>query len=269
MTFFDHLEELRWHIMRSVIAIVLVGIVLFIYRIEVLGTIFLWPFKGNFPTYKLLCWLSDSICVDGNINVLLQATSPYEQFVKALVYAFFGGLIITLPYILWELWRFIKPALGPKEVKAVRWNVAFISLLFFVGGLFGYFVVLPFSIQFLSTFQLLGPEVQNQWRIGEVVNLILMLILGTGALFQFPVIMYYLAKLGIISSAFLSRYRKHSVVVILVIAGIVTPPDPFSQTILAIPMYGLFELSIFIIKRVERNKAIQEEIENARYAKPL
>jgi sec-independent protein translocase protein TatC len=267
MGFFDHLEDLRWHIIRSVIAVGIIAIVLWIFRVEVMGTVFMWPFDIDFPTYKILCKISSMICLEGEINVDFQSIAPFEQFNKSMSYSIFGGVILAFPYIVWEFWRFVKPALKEKEVKAVRYNVWIISFLFLIGALFGYFIILPFSVQFLSTFELFGPGVvENNWRIGDVVSMVLMIIIGTGVLFEFPVIMYFLAKIGLITSSFLASYRKHSVIIILIIAGLVTPPDPFSQTVVGIPMYLLFELGIIVIRRVERNKARAEAIENAKYA---
>ena len=252
MSFFDHLEELRWHLFRIALAVVTVGILLFIFRQEVIGTVFMSPFKGDFPTYKVLCKISEAFCFD-EIPIQIQAISPYEQFMKAFIYAFFGGVMIAFPYIVWELWSFIKPGLTPKERKKVRWNVLPISLLFFTGIAFGYFVILPFSVKFFSTFQLFEGII-NDWRIGEVINFILFLLFGTGFLFQLPVIVYYLSKIGLISSRFLKTYRRHAIVVILIIAAFITPPDPFSQILIGLPLMLLYEIGIFISKRVEKRQ---------------
>jgi sec-independent protein translocase protein TatC len=263
MSFFSHLEELRWHLIRCVFAVMIFGTFLFIYRLEIMSFIYSWPFDKDFPTYAYLCKLSSSLCVE-TIPVERIATKPFEQFSMSFVYSLVGGLIMAFPYIIWELWKFIRPALSDREITGVKGNVFWISLLFLVGIFFGFFIILPFSIQFLSTFQAM-EGIKNMWRFGDVVNFVTLLVLGTGALFEFPVAMYYLGKLGIISSSFLRRYRKHSVVIIFIIAGIVTPPDPFSQTVLAIPMYLLFEISIFLLKRVERGKEKKKQIEDMKY----
>jgi sec-independent protein translocase protein TatC len=253
MSFFDHLEELRWHLVRMIIAIVVVGIVLFIFRQEVIGGVFMTPFKSDFITFKLFCkYVSDQFC-NVSIPVSMQAISPYEQFMKAMVYSFFGGVIISFPYLTWELWRFVRPALGKKEVRQVRWNVLTTSLLFFIGVSFGYFLILPISIQFLSNFVLV-EEAVNIWRIGEVINFEMLLLFGTGLLFQLPVVIYYLSKLGLVTPKFLRRYRRHAVVGLLVLAALITPPDPFSQLLIFIPLITLYELGIFISWRVERRK---------------
>lgn len=344
MSFLDHLEELRWHIFRSVVAIVLFGIVLFSFRTEVIGGIFMSPFKKDFITYQFLCeqfgqfcesdiqvesvqviapdsvllntvaieqvtvpqWTLDTIYLDtlGNIQVdsiaapavvktvrtplqlkvavdelvgegqmkgfsvetdsgsvvKFQAISPYEQFMKSLFYAFFGGLIFAFPYVSWELWNFIKPALSRKESRAIRWNVLNSSLLFFFGIAFGYFVILPFSVRFLSNF-VLFEEAANIWRIGDVVNFVLLLLFGTGFLFQLPVVVFYLSKIGLTSPRGLRKYRKHAVVALLVIAAIVTPPDPMSQILIFVPLLTLYEVGIVISGRVEKKRLKKEKEE--------
>lgn len=257
MSFFDHLEELRWHLIRMAIAIVAAGVLLFIFRKEVFGVVFFWPFKGDFPTFEFLCTISDSFCFD-EVPVTIQSVAPYEQFMKAMVYAFFGGIILTFPYLMWELWRFIKPGLTRPEVRKVRWNTFYTSLLFFIGIAFGYFVILPFSIKFFSVFQLV-EGIKQDWRIGEVVNFIMLLLFGTGLLFQLPVIVFYLSKLGMISPRFLKKYRRHSIVVILGVAALITPPDPFSQVLIFIPLMLLYEIGIVLSRRVERAYIRQEE----------
>lgn len=257
MSFFDHLEELRWHLFRSVIAIIAIGIALFVMRKEVIGGVFMTPFDSEFFTFKILCqYVSEQFC-NINIPVEIQAISPYEQFMKAMVYSFFGGLIISFPYVTWEFWRFIRPALTKKEVKKVRWNVVTTSLLFFVGVGFGYFVILPISIQFLSNF-VLFEEASNIWRIGDVINFELLLLFGTGFLFQLPVVVYYLSRLGFVTPEFLRKYRKHSIVVLLVVAAMVTPPDPFSQILIFLPLILLYEIGIFVSARVKRRKDREE-----------
>lgn len=260
MSFFDHLEALRWHLMRMVLAIVVIAIVLFIYRQEIIGMVFMSPFKGDFPTHQLLCqYFSDEFCFV-EVPVMIQAVSPYEQFMKALTYAFFGGIIIAFPYLIWEIWRFIKPGLRPREVRAVRWNTVVISLLFFTGVTFGYFVILPFSIKFFSVFTLFDG-IRNDWRIGEVISFVMMLLFGCGFLFQLPVITYYLTKMGMLSVRWLKKYRKHAVVVVLIIAALITPPDPFSQILIGLPLMLLYEVGILIARRVERRQRIREQQE--------
>jgi sec-independent protein translocase protein TatC len=267
MSFFDHLEELRWHLVRMVIAIVVVGIVLFIFRQEVIGAVFMTPFKPDFVTFKLFCkYVSDQFC-DVKIPVSMQAISPYEQFMRAMVYSFFGGIILSFPYLTWELWRFIRPALSKKEIRKVRWNVVSTSFLFFIGVAFGYYLILPISIQFLSNFVLV-EEAENIWRIGEVINFEMLLMFGCGLLFQLPVVVFYLSKLGLVTPSFLKKYRRHSVVVLLILAALITPPDPFSQILIFLPLMTLYEIGIFISRRVERRKAKEEREDRKNDAPP-
>ncbi|MEM0999211.1 MAG: twin-arginine translocase subunit TatC [Bacteroidota bacterium] len=257
MSFFEHLEELRWHLMRIVIAIIAIGVVLFIYRQEVIGGVFMTPFKGDFPTFRFLCnYISPQFC-NVEIPVSIQAISPYEQFMRAMGYSFFGGIIVAFPYITWELWRFIRPALSRKERRKVRWNVMTTSLLFFVGVFFGYFILLPISIQFLSNFELFA-EAENIWRIGDVINFEMLLLFGTGLLFQLPVVTYYLSKLGLLTPQFLKRYRRHAIVVLLLLAALITPPDPFTQIVIFLPLITLYQIGIGISRRVYRRKEREE-----------
>lgn len=256
MSFFDHLEELRKHIFRIILVLLIISIVMFIYRNEIFQTIFFSPLYGDWFSNRLLCKLSDEFCFD-KIQVTMQALSPSEQFNKAMVYAFFGGLIMGMPYVLWEIWRFIKPGLRKAEVRAVNSNVLWMSILFFLGVSFGYFVVLPFSLYFFSQFTLVDG-IENNWRIGEYISFLLTLILGSGLLFQLPVAVYYLARIGLISSAFMRKYRRHAIVIILIIAAIFTPPDPLSQIFLAIPMYFLYEMSIGVCRRVEKRRDAED-----------
>jgi sec-independent protein translocase protein TatC len=325
MGFFDHLEELRWHLFRSVVAIAIFAVVLFVYRVEVIGTVFMSPLRYDFVTYRFICEnVSDDFCPPdaaamellnskkdsiawnmgmdlpatlglptdsgsaptvvkvhvsvedfvkagqaagfeikkggGKGFVEIQAISPYEQFIKAMLYAFLGGLIIAFPYVVFEFWRFIRPALSPNEVKKARWNVLTISLLFFTGVIFSYYILLPLSVQFLSSF-VLFEEASNIWRIGDVINFEMMLLFGTGFMFQLPVVVYYLSLIGMITPEFLKKYRRHSIVVLLIVAGVVTPPDPFSQILVFFPLMALYEVGIVISRRVARRKAREEKAE--------
>ncbi|MCS7073065.1 MAG: twin-arginine translocase subunit TatC, partial [Bacteroidia bacterium] len=185
------------------------------------------------------------------IDVLFQSTEPYEQFTKAIFFALTGGLIVSSPYVLWEIWRFIKPGLHPTEVKRTRGFVGAASFLFLAGVLFGYFVITPFSIRFLASFKL-ATDVQNVWRIGNVISMIAEISLAGGLLFEMPVVAYFLSKLEILTPQIMRTYRRHAIIVILIVAGILTPPDPISQILLGVPMYALYELSIFISASVQR-----------------
>jgi sec-independent protein translocase protein TatC len=325
MSFFDHLEELRWHLVRSVAAITIAAIVLFVYRVEVIGGVFMAPFRYDFITYRLICehvtddfcppegktesfftMKADSIDLEGLLTladsnyrqvpvrlrldakkfiesgqmsgfklqtkqgemVSIQATSPYEQFMKALIYAFFAGIIAAFPYISWEMWRFIKPALSRKEARRVRWNVLTTSILFFIGVGFGYYVILPTSVLFLAQF-VLFEEAQNIWRIGDVISFELTVLFGTGLVFQLPLVIYYLSLIGMVTPQFLRKYRRHSIVGLLILAAIITPsPDPLSQLLVFTPLMILYEISILISARVARRKAKEEAAERAKEGRP-
>lgn len=250
LSFFDHLEELRWHLIRSLAVVTAVGIALAVNMTFLVDKVLLWPLHGDFPTNKVMCNLNEALCFD-KVDVQLIAIGPYEQIMRAMVIALFGGLIVAFPYVVWELWRFVKPGLRDIEVRGVRGIVAVVSSLFLIGAAFGYFIVCPFSIGFLSTFQI-SADIQNQWRIGEVISTILENVLACGLIFEMPVLVYYLTKLGILSSNFMRRYRRHAVVIILIIAAIITPPDPLSQILLFIPLQLLYEISIMVARVSER-----------------
>lgn len=258
MGFLDHLEELRWHLFRSVIAIAVAAIIIFIFDKYTLGAIIDYPFRGTFPSYRVLCKYIDPVFCFDHVEVKRVWSSPMEKVTTAFTFPMLGGLILAFPYIIWELWRFIKPALAPREARQVKWNVLIISMLFLAGISFGYFVILPFAIRFAETFDFGGDSMENLWRIGPTINFVLMIVLAAGLIFQIPVIMFYLAKLGMLKVALLRKYRRHSIVVLLVIAGLLTPPDPVSIFLLFFPLYFLFEIGVVITGRVEKKRLAKE-----------
>jgi len=258
MSFLDHLEELRWHIVRSFIAICVFSIIAFISVDFVFGVVIMGPSKVDFWTYRVLCQLSDllnttALCID-NLPFSIQSRQMTGQFTMHLTSSFFIGLILAFPYAFWEIWRFIKPGLYPKERKAARGATFFVSLLFSLGVAFGYFLVVPISINFLANYQL-DPSILNEFDIVSYVNTVVMLVFSCAILFQLPIVVYFAAKAGIVSSGFLVKYRRHSMVGILILAAILTPPDPFSQILVAIPLFLLYEVSIRIAKRIEKKEA--------------
>lgn len=258
MSFVEHLEELRWHIIRSLIAVGIGMIFFFAYVQDFIENVVLAPFSPRFFINDFLCQMNETLCF-GRIEVNFQATEPYEQFSRAIYISFIGGLIVAFPYVVWEFWRFLKPGLLDSEIKKTRGFVSVVSILFLLGVGFGYFVISPFSVIFLSQFQI-AEGVQNNWRIGSVIELIAQISLAGGLLFQLPVLSYFLARIGILTSKVMRTYRRHAIVLILVIAGILTPPDPFSQIFLGIPMFLLYEVSIWIVRSVEKKES-QEEIQ--------
>lgn len=254
MSFLDHLEELRWHLVRSIGAVVFFAIFFFINREFILDEIVLKPFQADFPTNKVLCAIRDSLC--GEVNVEFIAITPYEKFLKALSLSIIGGVLTAFPYILWEIWRFIKPGLHTHEKSGLRGNIFVMSLLFFTGVCFSYYVITPFSIQFLAGFEL-TDGLENQWRIGSVISFVAQIALGGGILFEMPILVYYLTKLGVVTPEFLKQYRRHSYVILLILAAIITPPDVLSQILIFIPLSGLYEVSIRISKMVVRKEKEQ------------
>jgi sec-independent protein translocase protein TatC len=259
MSFFDHVDELRSHIMKSVIAIFVCAVVVFFNKYLLFDVILFGPMHTNFWTYEIMCELSnkfignDSYCVK-EIGFVLSNIDITGQFTQHLFISFVGGIILAFPFVLWQLWRFIKPALNEKEINYAKGLVFFSSMLFFTGIAFGYFILSPLSIQFLGSYQV-STLVSNEINLESYVSFISTLTFATGIIFEMPILVYFLTKIGILGSRLMSKYRRYAIVVILLIAGILTPsPDMASQIMMAIPLYGLYELSIIVARRVEKNK---------------
>ena len=252
MSFLEHLEELRWHLIRSFIAIVAIAIAVGVNITWIFNNVILYPFNNQFPTHRVLCAIKESLCFD-KLPVEMIAISPYEQFIKSITISVIAGFIVAFPYVMWEIWRFVKPGLKVNEVKGLRGNVFVISMLFFVGVSFAYFVVLPFAIQFLANFQL-ADIIENQWKVGNVIGMVTQVVFAGGILFEMPIIVYYLTKIGLLSPAFMINYRRHAVVVLLVLSAIITPPDVISQILIFFPLILLYQISIGICKRVYKKQ---------------
>jgi sec-independent protein translocase protein TatC len=263
MSFLDHLEELRWHVIRSVIAIMVFTILGFVYVKWIFTNIILAPAKSDFLTWRLLCKLGhavdkvDLLCIQ-DIPLELQSRYMTGQFTITIVAAFVLGLVFAFPYVVWEVWRFIRPGLHLKERRNSTGAVAAVSTLFAAGVSFGYFVIAPLMVYVMVNYRI-SDLIVNQFDITSYVTTFVALVLGSGLLFQLPVVIYFLSKIGLVTPKFLRQYRKHSVIAILIVAAIITPPDPLSQTLISIPLYLLFEISILISARVERNKLKEEE----------
>lgn len=263
MSFMDHLEELRWHIIRSVSSILIFTIAAWIYRNEIFGTIILGPTKPTFITNQLLCELANKTGIDGlcfeKADFILQSREVSGQFMMALTQSIIVGLIFAFPYTFFEIWRFIKPGLRKKEIRAARGSVFWVSLLFFLGVAFGYFLVAPMAINFLANFKL-DPSIQNQFDIHDYISLLSMLTLACGITFQLPMISFVLSQIGILTPRFMREYRRHALIVILILAAIITPsPDMISQILVAFPLLGLYEVSIWVSARVQKRKLREEE----------
>ncbi|MFY0607546.1 MAG: twin-arginine translocase subunit TatC [Cyclobacteriaceae bacterium] len=253
MTFLDHLEELRWHLIRSLIAIMVFAVGAFAAKTLVFHTIILGPSRIDFWTYEMLCQLSallstPALCID-ELPFIIQSRQMTGQFSMHVTSSFVIGIICAFPYAFWEIWRFIKPGLYPREQRAARGATFYVSFLFIVGVLFGYFIVTPISINFLSNYQL-DPTILNEFDIVSYVSTVITLILACGILFQLPIVVYFLTKAGLVTPELMKKYRKHAIVAILVLGAMLTPPDPFSQILIALPLFGLYQVSIFISKRV-------------------
>lgn len=256
MSFLDHLEELRWHIIRAVGSIFVFAVIAFIFIEDIWQTVIMGPKNPDFWTYRMMCKLSEmtgyaDLCVR-KLNFELQALGVSDQFTMALTSSLIIGLCFAFPYAFWELWRFIKPGLRPSEKQAARGAVFYVSSLFLLGLLFGYFIVSPLAINFLANYQI-TPEIKNQFDITSYIGILVTLSLGCALMFQMPIVAFVLAKVGVLTPAFMREYRKHAWIVILVVAGIITPsPDIYSQVLVALPLAGLYEVSILVARSVER-----------------
>lgn len=263
MSFVDHLEVLRAHLFRSVIAILIGAVLIAIYKDFFVKKVLLGPTHADFPTYGLLCsagkflHLEKALCMQG-LNIQMQSTGVSTQFSAFISVMLIGGIIIAFPYIFHEFWRFIKPALTKKELQNTQGIIFWVSVLFFMGVGFGYFVIAPYTLNFFGNFQL-DANIENRWTISSYFDTLIPLVLGTGLAFQLPLVMILLAKIGIVSATYLRRVRKYSIVIILIVAAIITPgPDVISQMTVAIPLFILYEISILLTRRIEREKAAEE-----------
>jgi sec-independent protein translocase protein TatC len=268
MSFIEHIDELRKHLFRSVIAIVLGAIVMAVYNNFIVKKILMGPTHPDFPTYYYLCKLGErlglgsKLCLS-SINVKMQSNAVAGQFSVYLNVILIGGFIIAFPYIFWQFWKFVKPALKRNELHGTRGVIFWVSTLFFIGVLFGYFIVAPYTINFFANFKL-DDNIENFWTIASYFNTMVPLILGSGIAFQLPLVLYFLAKIDVVSSAFLRKYRKHAILIIVIATSIITPPDMLSTIICSIPLIFLYEISIFLCVKVEKKKqkeAIKEDWE--------
>ena len=266
MNFIDHLEDLRWHIIKSVIAILIAAAVVFVYRNWVFDYIITGPINPDFITYSGLCrfshWahLGNALCMPP-VKIDMQSTTFAGQFLSSISMAFEGGLLIAFPYVFWQLWQFVKPALTPKELYGTRFVIFWVSLFFFCGAAFGFFLLGPFTFNFLGGFQLgVKGTLLTRPTFADYLDNLTNIILGCSIAFELPVIAYILTRLGIITPNYLRKTRKYAVVILLLAAAIITPsPDFMSQMIVFTPLWILYELSIIISVRVTRQMALNVE----------
>jgi sec-independent protein translocase protein TatC len=256
MSFLQHLEELRWRLVRSVVVILVLAIVLWWNQEWIMNNIFISMSKKDFVTFRFFCKYFNFMCVD-EIPVNFQSTTVSGQFSYALLMSFLGGLVLAFPYVFHQLWSFVKPGLKANEKKMVKGIVLYVSLLFFAGILFGYFIVAPMSVQFFGTYKM-ASAIENNFTISSYMSTVLSTVFYSGLFFLLPVIAYILGKIGIVSSGFLKKYRKHAIVGVLILAAVITPPDMISQVIVSIPIVLLYEIGVFVVVRVEKARAKQE-----------
>jgi len=257
ITFWDHLDVLRFALMRSTIAVFVLAIVAFYFTDFVYSQVILGPKTPDFITNRLFCEFSKMISIDSLcINQTLFKLNNLEmagQFRNNLLISIVAGVIVAMPYILTELWLFIKPALTIKERKGVSGFVFITTFLFMSGVSFGYFLISPLAINFLANWTL-SPDIENTIRLGSYISMVVMISLSTGLVFQLPVFIYFLAKMGIVSVEFLKTYRKHAIIVFFILSALITPPDMFSQLLVAFPLIFLYEISIKIAGKVEKDR---------------
>lgn len=261
MSFLDHLEALRWHLLRAVTAVLIFTVVAFIAKDFVFGVLILGPSKVDFLTYRVLCDIANylgipALCIN-ELPFTIQSRQMTGQFSMHMTSSMVVGLIAAFPYLFYEVWRFISPGLHANEKSAARGAVFFVSFLFLSGASFGYFVLSPLSINFLANYQL-DPSIANEFDITSYVSTLSMLVLASAIMFQLPVVVYFLSMSGLVTSKMLQSYRRHSIVVILIVSAIITPPDVISQLLIAMPILVLYEVGIVIAKRLEKKRALRE-----------
>lgn len=258
MSFLDHLEVLRWHIIRAGGAIIVFTVVAFVFIEEIYNAVILGPSKPSFWTYRQMCALgkrfgAEGLCID-KLDFTLMSREMAGQFTMALLSSFIIGLLFAFPYAFWEVWRFIAPGLRPSERRAARGAVFYVTMLFFLGVLFGYYVVSPLAINFLANFKI-DESIVNQFDIGSYISVLATLTLACGLTFQLPMIAYVLSQVGVLTPRFMREYRRHAFVVILIVAAVITPsPDIMSQLLVAAPLSLLYEVSIIVSARVNARR---------------
>lgn len=263
MSFFEHLEALRWHLIRAAIAILVFTSVAFYFHDFITDTVVLGPFHADFWTYRMLCKAGNALHMEGwcvnKINASLISTEVAGQFNLLMNACIMTGVTLGIPYLLYELWRFIKPALHDKEKKAASGFVFYASLLFIAGILFGYFIITPLSIRFLAGFTV-SSTIQNTFTIDSYLSSVATLTLGSGIVFELPILIYILSSFGILNAPFMRRTRRYAIVIILIIAAIITPtPDAITMSVVAAPLLLLYEVGIMVAGRVEKRKLKREQ----------
>ncbi|MBU1011718.1 MAG: twin-arginine translocase subunit TatC [Bacteroidetes bacterium] len=262
MSFWEHLEELRWHIVRSVIAIVIFAIIAFLNREIIFDVVILAPKDSNFITNRILCQIADYLSISGlcigEMSLKIINISMSGQFMTHMYISMIVGLVAAFPYVIYQIWSFINPALHSKEKKYSGGAVIASSLLFILGVLFSYFIIVPLTINFFGTYQV-SDVVENSISLDSYISTVVSVTFAVGLVFELPILVYFLTKIGIITPSFMKKNRKYMLVILLIISAIITPPDVFSQILVVIPLYGLYELSISLSKRVYKKRVIEME----------
>lgn len=261
MSFLEHLEVLRWHLIRSSLAIVSMALIAFLAKGILFDVILFGPKQANFFTYRLFCSVSREIsntelfCLDEMPFSILN-TKMAGQFSTHIWVALIAGFILAFPYVLYEFWRFVAPGLRSTERRYSRWVMFFGGILFLGGVLFGYYLIVPLSLQFLGSYTI-SEEVNNLIDLNSYISTVSTVTLASGIIFELPVVIYFLARSGLVTSDFLRKYRRHSIVLILVLSAVITPPDVASQILVSFPILILYEISIRLAKRIEKRRAKQ------------
>lgn len=262
MSFLDHLEELRWHLIRSTFAIVIIACVAFVFSRFIFDNIIFGPSQMDFPTYRFFCraatflGLETDFCAD-KLPFTIQSRTMGGQFSADIWTAIWVGFIVGFPYVLYEMWKFISPGLHPNERKHSKGFILIASFLFFLGVLFGYYVVAPLSINFLGTYQV-SEIVLNEFDLSSYISTVRTAVIACGILFELPIIIYFLTKVGLITPEIMKKYRKIALVIVLILSAVITPPDVTSQIIVAVPVLILYQVSIYISKVVLKREAKRE-----------
>lgn len=256
MSFLDHLEALRWHLVRSAIAVLLFGVLCFIYVDLIFDGVILKPLDPSFITYRAFCKLShllfndESMCFS-KVKMELISIQMAGQFTMHLSASIVAGMVAAFPYIAWEIWQFLKPALYEKERKNARGLVFYLSFLFLLGVAFGYFIITPLSVTFFGNYRI-SESIDNQINLSSYIGLVTSTTLWCGIVFELPIIIYFLTKVGIVTPQWLRDQRRLMYVIILIISAIITPPDVVSQIIVSLPLFVLYEIGIFISARTQK-----------------
>ncbi len=259
MSFLDHLEDLRWHLIRIVVAIIIAGGIAFIFSDFIFEVIIFGPKSMDFPTYKYLCNIANFIGLDTTfcaeeLPFRIQNRTMGGQFSAHIWTSIYAGFVIAFPYVIYQFWKFISPGLHSEERKYSKGFIFVTSFLFFLGVLFGYYIVTPLSINFLGTYTV-SEQISNEIDVSSYISLVRSSAIASGLIFELPIIIYFLTKIGLVTPQFLKKYRKFALIIVLILSAVITPPDIASQVIVAIPILILYQVSIYISKVVVRNQA--------------